>query len=218
MNAQEYAFWYLLCFCSAMFGALFSNKGSRKFYYGLSRPALAPRPIVFMIVWTVLYTLQATAAALFQDKNNDGVWSLELTLFVIFLGVSSLYTIVFFRFHAIRLATIIVLGSLGLSVAVLCLYFDDYLLSGWLFLPTVVWLAFALYLSIAIWIRNYGLENPAQSVFAVTDEAFKIAPQTVAKITLPDIPSFYTPETHQAMTSSTRIVTRTRNGIVLTPI
>ncbi len=151
MEVLEYLFWYSFVIAIGAFGSIFSDK---EYYRTLTLPSLAPRPFVYGIVWTILYGLDATAAALHQ-RSNDGNWDIALTLYVIFAIVSGCYTMAFFYCRWMWLSTLIMIASSGLSIATVIYYFDftnD--LAGWLFLPTVVWVLFATYIMINVLINN----------------------------------------------------------------
>ena len=151
MLAQLYAFWYVLVGLAGLSAPMGSGK---EFYDSLNKPRFSPPPVVFGIVWSCLYALMGTAAALLQDSNAGDGWSFELTLFVVFLGVSWLFSFAFFSLHNLLLSLVVVVASLGMSVAVVYYFFQAHLVSGWLFLPTCVWVGFAAYLMGSILVSN----------------------------------------------------------------
>lgn len=148
-------FWYLLVLCASLVGALTSDgRRGKRYYKNLDLPQIAPESWVFGIVWPILYVLQASACWLLQDNNASNAWSFELTLYVIFLGVSTLFSPVFFKLRSNLVAFVIMILSVGLGITVNYFFFANYLLSGWLFLPTNIWIVFATYLMLCIWINN----------------------------------------------------------------
>lgn len=148
-------FWYLLVLCSSLLGALSSGGSDGKAYYKqLDLPSIAPEPWLFGVVWPLLYALQGTACWLLQDSNPSDEWTFELTLYVIFLGVSTLFTPMFFTIRSNLGSLIVMLLSTGLAITTVYFFFDHYSLAGWFFLPTVIWVAFATYLMLGIYINN----------------------------------------------------------------
>ncbi len=146
--------WYGLVFGVMIFGALFSGrKTSRKYYKALILPTLSPPPWVFSIIWSILYTLIGTAGWTFQENNHDD-WDVALTWVVVFLAVSSLFSLFFFFVKENFISFIIMIASLALATTADYYLFCGHLLSGYLFLPTVIWVAFATYLQLGILINN----------------------------------------------------------------
>jgi len=154
MSALIIIGWYALAYGAMIIGGLFgARKNTRKYYKSLILPALSPPPAVFSIVWSILYTLIGTAGWLYQEHNGDD-WDVALTWVVIFLGVSTSFTFFFFFVKDNFVSFIIMLGSLGTGITAVYYLFHGYLLSGYLFLPTVIWVAFATYLQLGILINN----------------------------------------------------------------
>jgi tryptophan-rich sensory protein len=154
MSALIIIGWYALAYGAMFIGGLFGMwKSARKYYKSLILPVLSPPPAVFSIVWSVLYTLIGTAGWLYQEHNNDD-WDAALTWVVIFLGVSTLFTFFFFTVKDNFVSFIIMLGSLGTGITAVYYLFHGYLVSGYLFLPTVIWVGFATYLQLGILVNN----------------------------------------------------------------
>jgi tryptophan-rich sensory protein len=154
MSALIIIGWYGLAFGLMIFGTLFTAwKSSRKYYKALILPTLSPPPYVFSIVWSILYTLIGTAGWLFQEHNNDD-WDRALTWLVVFLVVSSFFSFFFFFVKENFISFMVMVASLGLAITADYYLFIGYLVSGYLFLPTVIWVAFATYLQLGILINN----------------------------------------------------------------
>ncbi len=141
MYFTQGAFWYLLVLCSGLIGYTFSRNIS--LYKKTRRPRFAPKPIVFKIVWPILYILQATATLLYQRDGIADQWSVGLTLFIVYTAISTLFSPLFFTFKQIFLSWVVVVASFALSVYITVEYFLDSTIAGCLFLPTNIWLAFA---------------------------------------------------------------------------
>ena len=145
MNVIDHLFWYFFVGTIGCFGAIFND---REYYlYKLKLPKNAPRPFWFGIVWPILYALQALACELYQ-YYNDVSWDTTLTLFVVFSGVSGIFTLVFFYFKSLWISLFVMISATGLSITT-CYYFfaeSTTPVSGFLFLPTVLWIIFATYL------------------------------------------------------------------------
>lgn len=129
----------------------------RMWYVSLKLPSFAPRNrAVFGIVWSILYTLQAVAAARIRSIAPwlPGVNLEEMLLYVALQIALSLYTPMFFRFKSAIGAVIVVFVSLVLCVPLTYLAYRIDIFSGIVFTLLAVWLIYALALSIALWLGN----------------------------------------------------------------
>lgn len=114
-------------------------------------PTCAPSPIVFPIVWSILYLLIGLGYFLYRQKNNQ---TFVIMLYYIHLIVNFLWSILFFYFQW-KLFAIFWIIFLIILVLWLMIYFYFFQkISFYLFLPYLLWLFFATYLNIAIYILN----------------------------------------------------------------
>lgn len=154
MNALIILGWYGIAFGAMFIGSLFGMwKSSRKYYKALILPSLAPPPSVFGIIWSILYTLIGTTGWLYQDHNNNE-WDATLTWLIAFIGTSTLFPFFFFFIKDNFVSFMIMVASFALSITTVYFLFYNYLLSGYFFLPTVIWVAFATYLQLEILVNN----------------------------------------------------------------
>ena len=68
------------------------TKNTMDFYGEIVKPDLAPKPIVFPIVWTILYTIFAVTIYRFIDNKKI------LTSLIVNLVINVIWPILFFRF------------------------------------------------------------------------------------------------------------------------
>ncbi len=182
MYFTEGAFWYLLVLCSGLIGYVFSTDTS--FYKTVTKPDFSPKPQVFAIVWPILYVLQATSTLLYKRDGIEGDWSAGLTLFIVFTAVSTLFSPLFFKFRQVFLSWVVVVASFSLSVVVTVEYFLDSTTAGFLFIPTPIWLGFAVLLMSSIWYydgvseyrqkrgpRRFSSTNPSRDEIDIVLEA-----------------------------------------------
>ena len=126
----------------------------RSGYTEMTQPPLSPPAIVFPIAWIILYALMGTAAYLVYIKPDSKCRSRGLWLYALQLAVNFSWSIVFFRFAALSVAYAII--ALLCVLVVLCAenFGKESGLAGWLMLPYIVWLFFALYLNAGVGILN----------------------------------------------------------------
>lgn len=113
------------------------------------KPPLAPPPVVFPIVWTVLYILMGIAAVTVA-KSNDLDKASALRIFIVQLIINLVWPIIFFGLSAPKFA---LFWLLLLLVTVLLTVRSFFIVSkpaGWLMVPYVIWLFIAFYLNFGI--------------------------------------------------------------------
>lgn len=135
--------------------AAFITKDSMAVFGAIIKPPLAPPGWLFAPVWTALYLLMGYASYL--------VWTAEvstirrnraLKIYLLSLGANFLWPLIFFSLELYLLAFlwIILLALLSAAAALLFWHIDQS--AGELMLPYLVWLAYAAYLNLGIWILN----------------------------------------------------------------
>jgi tryptophan-rich sensory protein len=123
-------------------------------YSEMTQPPFSSPPIVFPIAWIILYALMGTAAYLVYIKPERESRSRGLFLYAVQLAVNFSWSIVFFHFMALSVAYAII--ALLCVLVVLCAenFGKESKLAGWLMLPYIVWLFFALYLNAGVGVLN----------------------------------------------------------------
>lgn len=131
----------------------FFTMNSMEIYNGLNKPSLSPPGYVFGIVWTALYCMMGIASYLVYtsyDENRENT----LVLYGLQLIMNGLWPIFFFVMEK-YLFSVLWLLMLIIIVCITTYYFfkaNKY--AGWLMLPYLIWLSFALYLNFYIYLYN----------------------------------------------------------------
>ena len=86
-------------------------------FTALAKPAIQPPNIAFPIVWTILYVLMGLALALVLSARGARGRAAAVTLFVVQLAVNLVWSPIFFRFHLLDLALIVIV-ALAVNFAV----------------------------------------------------------------------------------------------------
>ena len=127
-------------------GLASSNTADDLWYQTLIKSPLNPPGYVFGIVWPILYLLMSISAfRTFNETKN---------LFLIQLIFNALWSWLFFAFQMpfVALLDIWLLIYLNIKINLKMFYQDK--LSGFLFIPYVLWLFFASYLNLFIVLNN----------------------------------------------------------------
>jgi len=123
--------------------------GSTEIYENLLLPYFSPPAIVFPIVWTILYILMGISAYIIYAAPN-GPKGKALGLYVIQLIVNFCWPIIFFNMQAYLLAFLWLL-LLWFLVFNMILYFARVdRAAAVLQIPYLIWLSYAIYLSLGI--------------------------------------------------------------------
>lgn len=121
-------------------------------YFILNKPYLAPTGIVFPIVWSILYLLMGLSYAIFSNNDTNEKIS---EIYYIQLGLNLLWSIIFFTLQLRFLAIIwIILLDIMVIYLTYLYYKNNHKLSAYLLIPYIIWILFATYLTIGIYILN----------------------------------------------------------------
>lgn len=121
-------------------------------YSELVKPPLSPPKIVFPIVWSIIYLLMGISYYLLKKNTNYN--KVESNLYYIQLVINLLWSIIFFGLKWRFVAIIWILILLIMVVNLSCLLKQRVKVSYYLFIPYILWIVFATYLTIGIYILN----------------------------------------------------------------
>jgi tryptophan-rich sensory protein len=119
---------------------------SDTWYFDLIKSPLNPPSFVFGIVWPILYLLMAYVAF----RSADKIWK----LFIPQLILNAAWSWMFFYMHAPLLALINISILIFLNQKILVILKNESKVLFWLYLPYVLWLAFAAFLNASIVFLN----------------------------------------------------------------
>lgn len=145
----KYAFYLLLPIIGgSIIGFLINNSID---YKELVKPPLAPPSIFFPIAWTIIYILLGISYFIYRKNNYD---KKTITLYYLQLFFNFLWAIIFFIFK-MRFISIIWIITLDILVILLMIeFYTKQKSSTYLLIPYLLWIIFATYLNIGIYILN----------------------------------------------------------------
>lgn len=142
MEVLSVLFWYSLVANVSFFEALLLlNVKAGKYYARLFLPQISSTLWFAVVMWAILWLLQATACFLYLRHLGEQ-WTTAITLVVVALPCAMLALPAFFRMRIATLSLTLLIAALGLDIAACVLFFKVHLVSGWLILPTTVWLGY----------------------------------------------------------------------------
>ena len=131
----------------------FLTKNSMNVYNNVARPALAPPPIVFPIVWSILYVLMGISSYLIYESKS--IYK-EKSLYVYYIQLILNFTwpCVFFSGKMFLVAFFILLLLWGMVIWMTGLFYKVKPVAAYLQIPYLIWLGFAAYLNLSIGFLN----------------------------------------------------------------
>lgn len=143
-------------------GSLFTASSVGGWYALLVRPAIAPPNWVFGPVWTTLYLLMGLAAFLVWRTHpmalqKGGMLTrrrIALGAFVVQLALNAGWSVVFFGLYDPGAALTEIAGLWLAILATMLAFATISRPAAWLLAPYLLWVSFAAYLNLAIWLLN----------------------------------------------------------------
>ena len=129
--------------------------GGMDTFEALNQPPLSPPGWLFPVVWTILYILMGIASylVLTSGKPQESIRR-ALVLYGIQLAFNFLWSIFFFSLSAYLFAFIWLLALWLLILATTVSFYRLSDLAGYLMIPYLIWVTFAGYLNLAIYLLN----------------------------------------------------------------
>ena len=118
------------------------------------KPPLAPPGWLFPVVWTVLYALMGIGSVMVWQAPPSKQRNRGLNLYVTQLIVNFFWSLIFFNAQAFGLAALWLILLWVLVILMTVQFWKVDQLAGKLQIPYIIWITFAAYLNIAIWILN----------------------------------------------------------------
>ncbi len=125
--------------------SLFTNMDT---YSMVNKPPLSPPGILFPIVWTIIYLLIGYSS--YRVRNDKD----SLKLFYISLAINGIWSIVFFNLQNYLGGFILIIILIILQIFILIRFKKEDELAYKLNIPYLIWLIFASYLSLGVYILN----------------------------------------------------------------
>ena len=142
------------CLVVSGIGGLVTATSVGGWYTTLDKPAFNPPNWVFAPVCTFLFLLMAIAAWRVWRSPRTVVRRRALGLFSLQLVLNLLWSVLFFGFQQIGLALFDLLLLLSAIAYSAVLFWRIERLAGWLFVPYLLWVAFAGALNLSLWLLN----------------------------------------------------------------
>lgn len=132
------------------------TKNNMETYQNLRQPPLAPPMILFPIVWTILFILMGISSAIvyITGKNDNKDTGTALKIYGLQLIVNFFWSIIFFNMHAYLFAFIWLIALLLLIIWMIFEFKKISPIAAYLQIPYLLWVTFAGYLNLMVYILN----------------------------------------------------------------
>jgi len=131
------------------------TRGNMDIYKQVATPPLSPPSWLFPVVWTLLYILMGISSAqVYLDRTDNrsrhhGLLSYGVSLFMNFL-----WSIIFFNMRSFLFAFVWLLGMLLFILRTVYYYSKVDKSAAKLQIPYIIWVSFAGYLTLGVYLLN----------------------------------------------------------------
>ena len=130
------------------------TQGQMEAFSALRQPPLSPPGWVFPVAWTILYLLMGIGMAIVWRKSDGGIRRRAVIIWGVQLAANFLWPLLFFLWQ-LRLLSLVWLVVLLILVANMTSEFEKTsVTAARMQIPYLLWLLFAAYLNLGVWILN----------------------------------------------------------------
>jgi len=140
----------LLCQLAGFIGAVFTTPAIPAWYTSLNKPNFSPPNWLFGPVWILLYTLMGISFYFIWQKKAKR----EMIIFLIHLAINSLWSIIFFGLKNLSLSFLVIIFLWSMIVLLIIKFSKIKKLASYLLIPYFLWISFASFLNLSIWLLN----------------------------------------------------------------
>ena len=139
-------------FTASLIGSVTTINFKEPWYSLLNKPAFNPPDWIFGPVWTTLYLMMTISIWLFWHTKNRDINTVYI--YFIHLIFNTTWSIVFFVFHNIELALIVLILLIALIINLIFRFRRVKMISAYLMIPYLLWCSYALILNTSLIILN----------------------------------------------------------------
>jgi tryptophan-rich sensory protein len=145
----------IICLGIGYFAGMVTQNGIETWYSTIEKPSFNPPNWLFAPVWTVLYICIAVAGGIIWDKiDTHPLAKKALLYFAIQLILNTVWSFLFFGLKNPLIALIEIIVLLLVIYETYILFSKINKTAGYLFIPYLLWVSFAMFLNASIWWLN----------------------------------------------------------------
>lgn len=153
-KGKVYLVWILITEAVGALSGFLSRNGMERYTTAVTQPPLSPPPLVFPIVWGILYALMGISGARVYLSELSKQRDLGLNLYTVQLVVNFFWSLIFFNARAFGFAFFWLLLLWALVLWMILTFRKTDPLAAALQIPYLIWLTFAAYLNAGVWYLN----------------------------------------------------------------
>jgi len=148
----SFSLFFLITFSASFIGGFATINFKEPWYSLLNKPVFNPPDWIFAPVWTTLYLIMTVAVWMFWRSKNRNM----NTIYVYFIHLifNTTWSVVFFVFHNMVLALIVLIILIALIINLILRFRRVKMVSAYLMIPYLLWCCFALILNSSLIILN----------------------------------------------------------------
>lgn len=145
----------VICLGIGYASSIVTQNGIETWYNTIEKPSFNPPNWIFAPVWTILYIFIAIAGGIVWDKIDTNPLAKKAMLFFgIQLLLNTLWSFLFFGLRNPLIALIEIILLLLIIYETYMLFSKINKTAGYLFIPYLLWVSFAMFLNACIWWLN----------------------------------------------------------------
>ncbi len=153
-TVKAYLFWIIATEAVGVLAGLLTREATRVYSTTMNKPPLSPPGIVFPVVWSILYALMGIGAARVSLTTPSKTRSDSIFLYLVQLTFNFFWSILFFNLANYGVAFVWLVILWGLILWMTLLFFKIDRPAAYLQIPYLIWVLFAGYLNLGVWILN----------------------------------------------------------------
>lgn len=142
------------CLCVSAVGGWITQKSVNDWYQALVKPPLTPPDWLFAPTWISLYVMIAFAGWRVWTLSRGFVRRNSMAIFAVQLLLNLVWSFIFFGSRSPGFAALEIVALWIVILATLLIFWRIDRIAGWLMVPYLLWVSFATYLNISIFLLN----------------------------------------------------------------
>ena len=151
---KTYALWIVGVEAVGALSGFLTRDGAEVYSEMIRQPPLSPPAIVFPSVWSILFLLMGVSAARIYAAPASPDRTRGLRLFAIQLAFNFFWSIIFFNLQNFGFAFLWLVVLWVLILRMIFTFRKTDSLAAWLQVPYFLWVTFAAYLNLGVWMLN----------------------------------------------------------------
>ena len=148
----SFILFFIITYSASIVGGLVSVSLKEPWYSELIKSNYNPPAWIFAPVWTILYLMMSFSIWIYWHSKNRDIMTIYIYIIHIFFNAT--WSVVFFGFHQIFLAFIVLVILISLIIILILKFKRVNIVSFYLMIPYLLWCCYALFLNFNLIILN----------------------------------------------------------------